>query len=139
MAKEKIIVDGNNVAYEEKTSSGKPKIANLVAMNKQLEERGFEPLMLVDATLRHEIDDPEQLEALFDHQFIHQAPAGTEADYFILQLADEHDAAIVSNDRFDKYQKQHPWIDDRRVPFMIVNGEIQLHGPSLESQREKKP
>lgn len=83
----------------------------------------------VDATLRHEIDDPEQLEALLDQGVVLQAPADTSADYFVLEVADEHGAIVVSNDQFDEFRAEYPWIEERRVPYMVVKGEVHLYRP----------
>lgn len=132
MAKRQVVVDGANVAYEERSKSGTPRLANLVGLRKDLEDRGFAVIMIVDASLYHEIDDPDQLDALIDNGTIHQAPAGTEADYFVLKIADENNALVVSNDRFQQYQDEYPWIEKRRIPYMIVEHTIHLHEPDLQ-------
>ena len=60
--------------------------------------RGYDPIVIVDAALHHEVDDADQLEVLIRDQTIRQAPAGTDADRFILLTADEQDAVVISND-----------------------------------------
>lgn len=120
------VVDGANVAYEETTDDGTPKVSNLVAMRKALENAGLDPIVVVDASLRHEVDDPDQLEALFDDHRVRQAPAGSDADGFVLAIAREHDGMVVSNDQFDAYRDEFPDLDERRLPFMIVRGEVYL-------------
>ena len=120
------VVDGANVAYEEATDSGDPKVSNLVAMRSELERAGYDPIIVVDASLYHSVDDPAQLEALLDDHRVHQAPAGTDADVFVLAIAAEQDAVVVSNDQFETHRDEHPWIDERRLPFMIVRGEVYL-------------
>lgn len=122
-----IVVDGSNVAYAERSHGGQPKVSNLVAMRDALEARGNDPIVIVDATLRHEIDDPAQLESLFDQETVHQAPAGTDADLFVLESADRLGAPVVSNDEFEDYRERYPWIAKRRMPFMIIRGEILLY------------
>lgn len=121
------MVDGSNVAHEEASSEGKPRMSNLVAMRQALEEDGYEPTIIVDATLRHVIDDPDQLEALLDGGDIHQAPAGTAADGFALQQADLFGCRVVSNDTFEPYRERYGWIEDRRLPYMIIDGKVLLH------------
>ncbi len=123
----KIIVDGANVAYEEMGEGGTPQLATLLAVRSQLQELGYDPVIVVDASLRHIIDDAEQYERLEDEGVIKQAPAGTEADYFIVRLAEEFDARIVSNDQFEPYQDRFPGIAERRVPLMIVDGVVVFH------------
>lgn len=126
MAK-KIVVDGSNVAHLETSADGSPKVSNIQAVRSALRDRGYEPIVIVDASLRHEIDDPDQLEDLLDLEEIHQAPSDTDADYFIVETADREDARIVSNDRYEEYQDDFPWIPDRRIPLMIIDGAVELY------------
>ncbi|HBY96830.1 MAG: hypothetical protein M5U01_33535 [Ardenticatenaceae bacterium] len=65
-----IVVDGANVAYEEVSKENQPKVSNLVAVRRVLEQKGYRPIVIVDASLRYEIDDPAQLEVLIDDQTI---------------------------------------------------------------------
>ncbi len=131
MDKKYVIVDGANVAYEEVSAGGDPRVSNIISMRQALMDRGYSPVIIVDATLRHEIDDPEQLESLIDGGTIRQAPAGTDADYFILQTAERQEALVVSNDSFKNYRDEYSWLNDRKVPFMIIKGQIELHAPDL--------
>ena len=126
MAKHLIVVDGANVAWNEQTKDGKPKVSNIVAMRKRLEQDGFDPIIIIDARLRHDIDDADQLEALIDGQHVRQSPAGTDADYFVLKTAKQQDAQFVTNDTFEEYRDDYDWIWERRMPFMIVEGQVQL-------------
>ena len=116
------IVDGSNVAFSSEGDVG--VLDNIRLVTEKLEEEGFEPIVLVDAALRHKIDDPAHFEQMVDDGRIRQAPAGTDADYFILSFAKEFDAEIVSNDRFrdssDEFREQR----ERVIRFMIVNGEV---------------
>ena len=57
---------------------------------------------------------------------IRQAPAGTDADYFILSFARELDASIVSNDRFRDRQKAFPDAAKRLIKYMVIRGEAVL-------------
>jgi predicted thioredoxin/glutaredoxin len=125
--KQLVVVDGSNVAHEEKSVSGKPKVSNIVAVRRALEEQGFEPLVVIDASLKYDVDDPDQIEALIEHQSIRQVPAGTDADYFIIQIAEQYEASIVTNDQYREYRSRHPWIPERRMPYMIVKGEVHLY------------
>ncbi|GIV95603.1 MAG: hypothetical protein KatS3mg057_0260 [Herpetosiphonaceae bacterium] len=129
------VVDGANIAYIEKTREGKPKVSNLVAVCRAIEEKGLDPIVIVDAGLRYEVDDPDQLEALIDQQRVRQAPAGTDADFFVLQIAEEEQGLVISNDLFEDYRDRFPWIEERRVPVMIVQGEAHLYLPSLKQER----
>ena len=131
--KKVVVIDGANVAYEERSAGGKPKLSNLLKVRRELEERGQEAVIIVDASLKYDIDDQEQLEKLIQSQQVRQVPAGTDADYFIIQFAHELDALIVTNDRYRDYSDQYPWIPDRRLPYMIVKGEVVLYDEEARS------
>jgi hypothetical protein len=135
MSGKPIVVDGSNLAFVEPTSEGKPRMSNLVAVSKALRGEGYDPQVVVDASLVHQVDDPDQLDALIDTGRIHQAPAGTDADGFVLQLADELDADVVSNDWFDPWREQYPWIPQRRRPLMIVDGNVLFEAEASDEDR----
>ena len=119
-----VLVDGSNVAH---CTEGVPaQVANLLIIRDKLLEEGFEPIIMADAALRHQIDDSPAYEKLVDGGEIRQAPAGTDADYFILSFARELNACIVSNDRFRDRIKQFPEARDRVIRYMIVNEEVVL-------------
>jgi hypothetical protein len=118
------LMDGSNVAHF--TEGDKPRIANLLAVQAKLREEGFEPIIIADAALRHQIDDQGRFEAMIESGAVKQAPAGTDADYFILSFARELNATVVSNDRFKDRLAQFPEARDRVIRFMIVNDEVVL-------------
>jgi hypothetical protein len=117
-----VIVDGSNVAHS--SEGDKALLENIRAVRDKLIEEGYQPVVLVDAALRHQIDDERGFEALVESGTIKQAPAGTDADYFILSFARELDANIVSNDRFKDRVDAFPEIKERVIRYMIVNGEV---------------
>jgi hypothetical protein len=119
-----VIVDGSNVAHS--TEGEKPLIENLLAVRDKLREEGLEPVIVADAALRHRIDDPARYERMIEAGEVRQAPAGTDADYFILSFARELNATIVSNDRFRDRFAQFPEACERVIRYMIVNHEVVL-------------
>jgi len=119
-----VLVDGSNVAHS--SEGDQALLANIVAVCDKLREEGYEPLVLVDAALRHQIDDRAGYERMVDAGAIRQAPAGTDADYFILAFARELDARIVSNDRFRDREKAFPEARDRVIRYMIVGDGVVL-------------
>jgi hypothetical protein len=117
-----VLVDGSNVAF---SSEGETAVLkNILTIRDRLVADGFEPIVMVDAALRHKIDDGAGYERLVDEGVIKQAPAGTDADYFILSFAEELDAFVVSNDRFKDRIKQYPTLRKRLIKYMIVQGEV---------------
>lgn len=119
-----VLVDGSNVAHS--SEGDRVLLANIVAVCDKLRGEGYEPLVLADAALRHQIDDRPAYERMVDNGSIRQAPAGTDADYFILAFARELDAAIVSNDRFRDRQKAFPDAAGRLIKYMVMKGEVVL-------------
>ena len=95
-------------------------------IREKLTEEGYEPLVVADAALRHQVDDAEAYERLVATCTVHQAPAGTDADYFILSFARELDAVVVSNDRFRDRIRSFPEVRDRIVRYMILEDEVVL-------------
>lgn len=120
----KVLVDASNVAHA--TEGGEARLANIELVRQKLREEGFEPLIVADAALRHQIDDKRLYERLIDEGVVHQAPAGTDADYFILSFAREMDARILTNDRFRDRAQEFPQERDRIIRYMIVQGEVVL-------------
>lgn len=120
----RVLVDASNVAHS--TEGGEARIRNIGLVAEKLREEGLEPIIVADAALRHKIDDKAAYERLIDEGRVHQAPAGTDADYFILSFAREMDARILTNDRFRDRAKDFPRERDRVIRYMIVDGEVVL-------------
>ena len=116
------IVDGSNVAHA--TEGDSARLANIRLVCDKLREEGYEPVVVVDAALRHQIDDEHAYEDMVEAGAIKQAPAGTDADYFILSFARELDAVVVSNDRYKDRLAAFPEARERVMRFMIVNDEV---------------
>jgi hypothetical protein len=118
------IVDGSNVAHA--TEGNGASLENILLICEKLREDGLDPVVVVDAALRHQIDESSEYESMVESGAIKQAPAGTDADYFILSFARELDACIVSNDRFRDHAGAFPESRERAIRYMIVNGEVVL-------------
>jgi hypothetical protein len=121
-ARPRALVDGSNVAHA--TEGEAPRLANILLVRDRLRDRGFDPIVVTDAALRHQIDDGAGYEALVAAGEIHQAPAGTDADYFLLSFAKELDASLVSNDRFRDRSRQFAAVRRQIIRFMIVADEV---------------
>lgn len=120
----RVLVDASNVAHA--TEGGEARLANIELVQQKLREEGLEPLIVADAALRHQIDRKADYERLIDDGLVHQAPAGTDADYFILSFAREMDARILTNDRFRDRAKDFARERDRIIRYMIVRDEVVL-------------
>jgi hypothetical protein len=120
----RVLVDASNVAHagDEKAA----RLANILLVRDRLAEEGMEPILVADAALRHQIDDADGYEELVARGDLRQAPAGTDADYFILSFARELDASVLSNDRFKERIAHFPEVKHRIMRYMIVAGELVL-------------
>lgn len=127
-----ILVDAANVAF---TNHDEPhargSVDNILAMRRALVSLGYQPIFIADASLRYAVDHPELLNELEESGEILQAPAGTDADYFLLAYAERQGLPIVSNDVFRDRRDEFPEASRRRVPFMIVDGEVILEQEQL--------
>ena len=128
------IVDGSNVAHS--TEGGSARLENIILMRDKLIEKGLEPVLVVDAALRHQIDDTPAYEQMVERGEVKQAPAGTDADYFILSFARELGARIVSNDRFRDRMPEFKDVSRRFIRYMIVQGEVVFE---QRNGRRKRP
>jgi hypothetical protein len=116
------LVDGSNVAHS--SEGDEARLHNIKLVVKKLISEGYEPIVVADAALRHQIDDKEGYERRIEEGKIRQAPAGTDADYFLLAFARELDAVIVSNDLFRDRQEAFPEARERMIRYMIVAEEV---------------
>ena len=141
---ETVILDGSNIAWEEKNNSNKPQVNNIEAMINRLSRANFKKIITVaDAALRYQIDEQKRLDRLVREGAMKMLPARVDGDKFILRIAEEENAMIVSNDMFKEFRESTPWIDERRIPYTILDGEVYLHPtsvlPSVEiGGKEKK-
>lgn len=119
-----VLVDAANVAHS--TEGATAKLSNIRLVMDKLTEEGFRPLIVADAALRHQIDDKAAYEKLIEDGVVKQAPAGTDADYFILSFAREMKARILTNDRFRDRAVEFAEERDRVIRYMIVDGAVVL-------------
>jgi hypothetical protein len=131
------VVDGSNVAYAELSPEGKPRVSNISDMAVLLQKKGYDTIIIVDASLRHQVDDQKRFDAMVRDQLVRQAPADTDADFFVIKIAEQTDAVIVTNDQYETYREHHPLVRERRIPFMIVKGQIELY-EKMKSDRGER-
>src|SRR5262245_61611603 len=111
-----VIVDGSNIATEGRDT---PSLAQLdEAVQAFVEE--YSPTyvtVVVDATFPNRIDRKERQtyeDAVNANELI-TPPAGAigRGDAFVLQIARRAGAAILSNDSFQEFHGEYPWLFDR--------------------------
>jgi len=118
--KMRVVVDGSNLATEGRSTPSLPQLRDAVS-SFLLEYPGAEMLVVVDATFGHRIIASEQaafkeLEAAGD---MVSPPAGSvgRGDAFILKIAERIGGVVLSNDSFQEFQSDHPWLfeEDRLI------------------------
>jgi hypothetical protein len=114
----RIIVDGSNIATEGRSL---PSLAQLdEAIRAFLDEYpGFttaDVTVVVDASFGHRIDESEV--PAFEEAVLHgemvTPPAGAvgRGDGFILRIAEKSGALVLSNDSFQEFHAERPWLFD---------------------------
>lgn len=129
------LIDGSNVAHA--TEGERARLANILLVRDKLAQQGFVPIVVADAALRHQIDDLPAYERLVEDGEIHQAPAGTDADYFLLSFAKELDASLVSNDRFRDRSRQFADVRQQIIRYMILAHEVVFERRT--ARRDERP
>ncbi|MGY5858851.1 MAG: hypothetical protein RTU63_05740 [Candidatus Thorarchaeota archaeon] len=114
-----VIVDGNNVAYH-LSPNGKPQVNNLLLAHRSLVGGGYKPVFVISAALVHRIDKPNMLQILMNEIEVVRAPRGTNDDLKIIQIAQNRNADIVSNDRFLDWLDRYPWVSDRLRKYRMT-------------------
>lgn len=132
----KVIIDAANVAHFKKGKERDPSLENVLRAIKALKDLGYEPYAIADASLRHEIDKKEEFNSLLEEGKIQQVPAGTTADHFILKIAYEEEAKILSNDIFREYNDEFKDIASKRIPYNIKDSQI-IIGTSSKPKKIK--
>lgn len=121
-----VIIDAANVAFYHKGENSKAKLNNIILAVRALEKENHNFLIIADASLRHSIDDKETYLKLVNDDIIDEVPVGTIADHYILTLAEEENAKILSNDKFRDFSSEFPDIQGMRISFSIENNNFIL-------------
>jgi hypothetical protein len=111
-----VVVDGSNLATEGRPL---PSLAQLDDAVRAFVEQ-YEPktvTVIVDASFPNRIDaaEREACEAAIDAGEIITPPAGVigRGDAFLLEVADRAGAVVLSNDSFQEFHGQYPWLFDQ--------------------------
>ena len=132
----KVIIDASNVASYGRDEDSKPKLDYILSAVKALEERNNEFVIIADASLKHEIDDKDKYNELLEKGIIEQVESGNNADHFILNIADQENAKILSNDMFREFNDEFHDINNMRIPFSFKEGNI-IFGRSKKPKKVK--
>ncbi len=150
------MVDGSNLATEGRTSPSLKQLDEAVRAY-AAEDPGSSIIVVVDATFEHRVSDAEReqvREAMLNGEII-SPPAGAigRGDAFVLRIAERTGAIVLSNDSFQEFHGEHPWLfDDGRliggkpVPGVgwIFTPRLPIRGPksraaTAEAKAKKDP
>jgi hypothetical protein len=117
-----VVVDGSNLATEGRSLPNLTQLEEAVNAY-QAEHPDATIIVVVDATFEHRID-PSERSRLKDaelHGEVVAPPAGTigRGDVFILKIAERQDAVVLSNDSFQEFHEEFPWLFE---PGRLVGG-----------------
>lgn len=111
----RVVVDGSNLATEGRTAPSLTQLDEAVVAYNE-ENPSAEIIVVADATFEHRADTNERSrfnEAVLAGEIV-TPPAGAvgRGDAFILKIADRIDAVVLSNDSFQEFQDEYPWLFD---------------------------
>jgi hypothetical protein len=114
-----VVVDGSNLATEGRTFPSLEQLDEAVRAYAS-EDPDASIIVVVDATFEHRVGDAERdevREAMLNGEVI-SPPAGAigRGDAFVLRIAERTGATVLSNDSFQEFHGEHPWLfDDGRL------------------------
>jgi Zc3h12a-like Ribonuclease NYN domain len=114
-----VVVDGSNLATEGRTLPSLEQLDEAVRAY-AAEDPAASIIVVVDATFEHRVADAEReevREAMLNGEVI-SPPAGAigRGDAFVLRIAERTGATVLSNDSFQEFHGEHPWLfDDGRL------------------------
>src|SRR5215204_4404512 len=110
-----VVVDGSNIATEGRAM---PSLKQLnEAVMAYIEDHPDDLItVVVDATFGHRIDPREvsEFDAAVENNELVSPPAGAigRGDAFVLTIANKAHASILSNDSFQEFHGDYPWLFD---------------------------
>ena len=138
----RVVVDGSNFATEGRVV---PSLAQLdLAVRAFLEEHpGAEMIVVADASFEHRVATNERAhfkEAELAGEIV-TPPAGAvgRGDAFILKIADRIKGVVLSNDSFQEFHEEYPWLFDegRLIGGKPVRGVGWVFTPRLPVRNTK--
>ena len=111
----RVVVDGSNLATEGRVTPSLTQLDEAVVAFLD-ENPGAEMIVVADATFEHRAapnDRARFTEAMLAGDIV-TPPAGAvgRGDAFILKIADRIDGVVLSNDSFQEFHDEYPWLFD---------------------------
>jgi hypothetical protein len=145
-----VVVDGSNLATEGRTLPSLQQLDEAVTAYAQ-EDPHSRITVVVDASFEHRIDESERetlREAMLNGEVV-SPPAGAigRGDAFVLRIAERTGAIVLSNDSFQEFHGEHPWLFDegrliggKPVPGVgwIFTPRLPIRGPKSRAATAEK-
>jgi hypothetical protein len=114
-ARLRVVVDGSNLATEGRVTPSFTQLDEAVSAFRD-ENPGAEIIVVADATFEHRVATSERsrfTDASLAGDIV-TPPAGAvgRGDAFILKIADRIGGVVLSNDSFQEFQDEYPWLFD---------------------------
>ncbi len=121
-----LLVDITNILNLDKDEDGNIKVKNIAKVRDTVLDLGYTPKMWADASMRHHVDNKKQYEKLLEKKIIHQTPAGTKADIWILKITTQRNYKFLTNDLYRKYREEfgEEWISSNRLTCVYDEGDF---------------
>jgi hypothetical protein len=151
-----VVVDGSNLATEGRTLPSLQQLDEAVRAY-AAEDPSANIIVVVDATFEHRVSEEEReqvRQAMLNGEVI-SPPAGAigRGDAFVLRIAERTGAIVLSNDSFQEFHGEHPWLFDegrliggKPVPGVgwIFTPRVPIRGPksraaTAEAKSKKDP
>jgi hypothetical protein len=119
------LIDGSNIANLP-SEKARAQLAFIQQARRAAWSEGYFPvLIIVDASLRYQIDRPDQLMDMVEHGEIMMAPAGTSADELLIDESAHQRALLITNDRMTDW----PAAKDLEKRYVeLIGGNVCLGG-----------
>lgn len=123
-SKNYLIIDITNILNEDKDVNGKLKVNNILKVRDAVLSLGYTPGMIADASMRYHVDNSTHYDELKKKGMVKDAPAGKEADEFVLAIAKKENCKFLSNDMYNNYKKEfgQEWVFQNRLTCKFFNG-----------------
>ncbi len=122
-----VVLDGNNIAY----ANGNPPQARLIkSARNYIKKRGYEPIIIISAALRHKVEDQLELIRMINISWVIEAEPHSDDDRLVIDTALNKHCKIITNDRFldhlEYYNESSVDIRTMLVKFKIIDNKFSL-------------
>jgi len=115
-----VVIDGSNVARFSPGST--PSARNLQLAVEWAKSQGLQPVIVIERRVYGQLDDRGLVRKMRRDRILH--PVDLEADEVILELAEQLNAPVISNDEYAEYRGRYRGL--KRYPFLIVDGKLHV-------------